>query len=170
MRLTASVVLAIGATAALAQPAGEVFSPRDGKFSVKFPGRPKDATQTAKSPLGDLKVFTATFATGEGNVFLISYTDFPAGATKAENRATLFEGVRNGLKGTDGNVLSEKDIEVGADKLPGRDIDMEKGKQRVRFRVVIRDDRLYQVAAIGTTAFATGKEATAFIESFELTK
>ena len=169
-RPAALVVLLLGTSAAAAQPAGEVFSPRDGGFSVRFPGRPKDSTQTAKSRLGDLRVFTATYATGEGNVYLVSHTDFPPGATKPENRATLFDGVRDGLKGKDGKVLSEKDAEIGPNKLAGRDIELEKGKQRVRFRVVVSGDRLYQVAAIGTPAFVGGKEAGAFLDSFELTK
>ena len=54
--------------------------------------------------------------------------------------------------------------------MPGREFVVDKGKQRVRYRVVLRDARLYQVAAIGTADFATGKDATQFFESFELTK
>lgn len=153
-----------------AQPKGEPFAPKDGRFSVRFPGMPKELTQTAKSPIGDLKVFTATYANSDGNAFMVSYTDFPEGAAKSENRGTLFDGVREGLKGKDGKLLDEKEVEVGPDKLPGRDIVIEKDKKRMKFRVVLRDSRLYQVAAIGTTSFVNGKDATAFLASFELTK
>ena len=40
----------------------------------------------------------------------------------------------------------------------------------MRFRVVLHDDRLYQVAVIGTAKFVKSKDATAFLDSFEVTK
>jgi hypothetical protein len=164
----AGSVLAILAIPVFAQPAGEVYAPKDGRFSAKFPGKPKETTQTAKSPLGDLKVFTATYATADGNIFMVSYNDFPEGAAKPDARDTLYDGVRDGLKGKDGRFIAEKAIEVGPDKLPGREIELEKDKKRLRFRVVLRDGRLYQAAAVGTSAFAAGKDATGFLDSFEL--
>lgn len=172
MRLTvaAAVVVLLPAGALRAQ---ETFTSTDGKYAVKFPGKPKIApAQTAKSALGDLQVNVATFATADASVFMVSYTDFPAAAVKPENRATLFDGVRDGLKGSKGTVTTDKDAAFGADKLPGRElvIDKDGGKGRVRVRVVLRDNRLYQVAVIGSAEFVSGKDATAFLDSLELTK
>jgi hypothetical protein len=165
-----AVVLVLVAAPAGAQPRGEKYEPKDGRFSVRFPGKPKEATQTAASQIGDLKVVTATYANSDGSAFMVSYTDFPEGAAKPENSGTLFDGVREGLKGKDGKLLDEKEVKVGTDKHPGRDIEVEKDKKRMKFRVTLRDGRLYQVAVIGTASFVKGKDATAFLESFELTK
>jgi hypothetical protein len=151
----------------LAQKPDEPFTSRDGNYSVRFPDAPKETSNIAKGPLGDLKVFTATLATAEGNVYMTSYTDFPSGTVKAETHATLFEGVREGLKGKDGKVLSEKEIEVGKE-LAGRELELEKGKQRVRIRIILGGNRMYQVAVIGTPAFV--KDGTKFLESFAVTK
>jgi hypothetical protein len=161
------VVLAVAPASA---QRGEAYAPKDGRFTVRFPGKPKESTQTAKSPIGELKVATATYATNDGNVFMASYTDFPDGAAKPENGGMLFDGVRTGLKGKDGKVLDEKEITIGVDKVPGRDIDIEKDKKRMKFRITLHNGRLYQVAVIGTPSFVKSKDATAFIESFELTK
>src|SRR5262249_29653818 len=140
-------------------------------YSVKFPGAPKVTTQTSKSEVGDLSVNIATYANSDGNTFLVSYADFPDKATKPENHATLFEGIRKGVIGKDGKLAGEeKKFEFGPDKLPAREFTVEKGKQRIRYRVILRDSRMYQIAAIGTEAFATGKEGTAFLESFQVTK
>ena len=118
-----------------------------------------------------MTVNVATYANSDGNAFMVSYTDFPASATKEENHGTLFEGIRNGVKGTDGKLVGEeKEIKFGPDKLPGREFTIEKGKQRIRFRVVLSGSRVYQVAAIGTEAFVTGKDGTAFLDSFHITK
>ena len=169
---TAFLAVAVGfmASTAGAQPAAPYIS-ADGMYAVKFPGKPKVAlAQTTRSALGDLTVNVATFATADANVYLVSYTDFPAGAVKPENRKTLFDGVAQGVKGK-GEIVSEKDTEFGAGKLPAREVvvDQEKGKQRVKFLVVLRDNRLYQVAAIGTPEFVAGKDATAFLGSLDLT-
>jgi hypothetical protein len=165
----AAPILLVTALANGQQP-DDKYAPKDGRYAVRFPGKPKELIQNTKSPIGELKIVTATYALADGSVYMVSYTDFPEGATKPDNRKMLFDGVRDGLKGKDAKVLSEKDVEVGADKLPARDIEIEKGKQRMKFRVILRDSRLYQVAAIGAVAFVTGKDAAAFFESFELTK
>ena len=171
----AGLVVALGLLytgCVIAQPMAEPFASKDGKFTVRFPGKPKETTTTPKSPLGELKVHTATYATAEANVFMASYTDFPDGTGKPETRDTLYEGVREGLKGKDGVAVNdmEKEFEVGKEKLPGREFDVTQGKQKLRFRVVLRGDRLYQVAVIGTQAFVESKEAFGFLDSFALTK
>ena len=112
---------------------------------------------------------TATYADSAGNAYMVSYTDFPEGAAKPEASGKLFDGVRDGLK-KDGRLIEETDVGVGTDKHPGRDIEIEKDKKRMKFRVVLRDGRLYQVAVIGTQSFVKGRDAKAFLESFELTK
>jgi hypothetical protein len=166
--LLAPVLLVTLSGLCLAQKQTEPYSPRDANFSVRFPEAPKETNNTAKSPIGDLKVVTATLATTDGNVYMASYTDFPTGTVKDDTRKTLFEGVREGLKGKEGKVLTETDIEVGKEKLPARELELEKGKQRVRIRIILGADRIYQVALIGTPAFV--KDGTKFLESFELTK
>jgi hypothetical protein len=145
------------------------YEPSGGRFSVRFLGPPKESTQTAKSQLGDLKVVTATYADSSGNAYMVSYTDFPEGAAKSDASGKLFDGVRDGLK-KDGKFIDENDVEIGTDKHPGRDIELEKDKKRMKFRVVLRDGRLYQVAVIGSTSFVMSRDAKAFLESFELTK
>ena len=165
--------LFLGLTAALSgQAPVEPYSPKDGNFTVRFPGKPKESTGSTKTPLGDLSVFTATYATSDGNIFMISYTDFPPEAAKADARDTLYDGVRDELKGKDGKVLADKAKDIGPKKLAGRDIDIErdKGKQRLRFRVVLHDGRLFQAAVIGTPKFVESKDAAAFLDSFEVTK
>lgn len=154
-----------------AQPPAEPFASADGRYVAKFPGKPKVSPQTAKSALGDLTVTVATYATADGNVYMVSYTDFPAAATKPENHKVLFDGVRDAIKGK-GEVKDEKDVEFGPDKLPGRElvVDKDKGKQRIKYRAVLRDNRLYQVAVVGTPDFANGKDAAAFLDSFTPTK
>jgi len=160
------IVFAFAAAPLAGQPPGEAFSPKGGRFAVRFPGRPKETHHATKTAVGELTVYTATYATPAGAVYLVSHTDFPAAAGTPAERATLFDGVRDGLTGKDGKVVAEKEIAVGPDKVPGREITIDKGKQQTRFRVAVKDARLYQVAVAGTGEFVTGADATAFLDSF----
>jgi hypothetical protein len=152
-----------------AQP-GEPYSSAGGKFKVRFPGQPKVVTKTSETDVGDLTVVTATFATSDGNIYMVSYTDFPT-APKANSHPMVFKGVRDGVCGKD-KLVEEKDFSHGPDNLPGREfvVDRDKGKQRVKFRAILREGRLYQLAVIGTPNFAGGQEAKQFLDSFEVSK
>jgi hypothetical protein len=151
----------------LAAPPGP-YSSAEGKYKVRFTDTPKVTTKNTETDLGDLTVTVATYATSDGNVYMVSYTDLPA-APKPQNHTMLFAGVRDGVKGN-GKVTEDKEFEFGSDKLPGREFLVEKGKQRIRFRVILREGRLYQIGVIGTEAFAKGDDAKLFFDSFELTK
>jgi hypothetical protein len=170
--LVATAILAFTGEQPIHQSKGEEYAPKEGNFSIRFPGKPKETTQITKSAIGEVKVFTATYATSDGNVYMVSYSDLPEGATKSENLTTLFEGVREGAKGKDGEILVADRFEFGPNMLPGFDLELkkEKGNQRVKYRIIVREKRLYQLAVVGSKDFAQGKEAAAFLKSFELPK
>jgi len=150
-----------------AQP---VYSSAEGKYSIKFPNTPKVTENTTKSAVGELTVTIATYAHSDGSTFMVSYTDFPAAATNPENHAKLFVGVRDGVS-KDGKVVGKEIVlTAGFEKWPGREFTVEKGKQRIRFRVFIRNQRVYQLAVIGKPDFVTGREANTFFDSLDLTK
>lgn len=161
------VLVAVVGTA-LAQP--DPYSSAEGKYSAKFPGPPKVTSKTTKSAVGELTVNFAIYANADGGAFLISHTDYPAAATKPENHKTLFDAVRDDVKGRDGKISDEKELAYGPDKLPGREFAVEKDKQRIRYRVLLCDNRLFQIAVIGSKDFVAGKEAGAFLDSFQVTK
>jgi hypothetical protein len=144
---------------------GQRVQPKNGGFTIRFPGKPKENTQSTSTPVGKLSIYTATFALPDGSVFLASFTQFPAEAVKPEVRGTLFDGVVKGLTGKNGKAVSVKEIEVGKEK--GREVLIDKGKQQMRFRLVVKDNRLIQLAAIGAGEFISSREAAAFLDSFE---
>jgi hypothetical protein len=170
MRLLTSASLLLLLLATAPAQDGVDLSPKNGKFKVRFPGRPKENTQKTKTPIGELSVYTATYATADGNVYLVSHTDYPPDAARPDHHATLLDGARDGLAGKDGKVVSDTPLPHAPDRPAGRELVIDKGKVQLRFRILIRDNRLYQAGAVGAGAFVTGKDATAFLDSFELVK
>lgn len=162
-----AVALLAFASSAAGQPK-QAFKSADGRFAVQFPGEPKVQSKAEKSAVGELKLTSYTFATNDSHIYLVTFTDFPAGATKPENRGALFDSVREAIRTRDGKMVgTEKEFEFGPDKLPAREFTIDKGKQRTRYRVVLHGTRLYQQAAIGTAEFVGGKDVAAFFDTFE---
>src|SRR5262245_42603229 len=166
--------LIVLASAAGAQPR-EPYTSDHGKYSIKFPGEPKVTEQSAKGGKDakkEVTVYIATYALNDGSIYMVSYSDLATGVDK-DKQAKFFDAIRDGVKGTDGRVLTETELlagKVGEERWPGREYTVEKFPQRIRLRVVLRENRLYQVAVIGTAAFVNGKDAEAFLYSLELTK
>ena len=70
IRAGAFLLLIALATSATAAQRGETYAPRDGRFTIRFPGKPKESEQTAKSGNGELRVVTGTYANSDGNAFM----------------------------------------------------------------------------------------------------
>jgi hypothetical protein len=162
------VAAACLAPAVLGRPAEEVYTSKAGGYSAKFPGTPKEGTRTQKASNGDVKVYYALFGTANGTAFFTSHNDYAGKASAEQRKVILDEIVKKAT--ADGKPADVKDIEVGADKLPGRAYLVDKPKISVRGVVVMKDARVYQAIVTGPKDFVTGKEATAFLDSLQITK
>lgn len=169
MRAALIAIVLVALTSATAT-AADPFASKEGQYKIAFPGAPKLTTKATETKLGALNVATATYANADGGTFMVSYTDFPEGAIKPDGHAAFFDGVRDGVLAGGKLIDSEADTEFGSDKLPSRGFTVSRNKQHVKFRAILRGNRLYQVAVIGSDNFVVGKDAKAFFNSFELTK
>lgn len=150
--------------------AGGDYAPSGGNFRIHFPGDPKESKQSPKSDLGPVEVHTATYATSDGNVYMVSYSDLPEAATKPENLDTLFKGVIDGAKGGRDVKVTMEAEQFGKRKLPARQLEFDRNKQHVVLWVVVSGNRLYQLAVVGTPKFCKSSDAADFLKSFEITK
>ena len=144
-----------------------------GKFRVKLPEKPKsDTKELALGTGGQTVQVTTERADGpDSSVFAVTFADYPESYRQVPAK-TVLDGVRDGLKGTDGKI--EKDDEVflgdGPDKLAGREIRIIAGKKVVHARVFLHGTRLYQVMVTGTKGPFPSKAVKEFHNSFELVK
>ncbi|MDB5306344.1 MAG: hypothetical protein JWO38_546 [Gemmataceae bacterium] len=146
-------------------PKGEAreFVSKDGKYRTKFPGEPKSTETTA----GGMTIHTTMLAPRSGEALTVVYFDLlveiPAGQAK--------EMLKKFGAGIKGKVESEKDVSLGKDKLPGREVVYSLDKAVIRQLMVLDGKRVYQVLVGGPTRESvTSKEADAFVGSFEVTK
>jgi hypothetical protein len=144
-----------------------------GKFRVKLPKKPdSDTKELALGSGGQTVQVTTERASGpDDSVFAVTFADYPESYRQVAAK-TVLDGVRDGLKGTDGKI--EKDGEVflgdGAEKLAGREFRITAGSKVVHVRVFLHGTRLYQVMATGRKDRFPSKAVEEFHNSFELVK
>lgn len=165
------LIAGLGLSATAAEPAIEykLFASSDGRYKALFPGPVKTETSDVKTPNGNRKLTFDSVQVAEGLIFMVTYVDVPDDVAKSPPGPRL-DKIRDGNKGAEGKVLLDKEVSVGVEKLPGRDIVIEKSNSAIRNRAVIAGNRLYQVMIQGQKDFVVSKVADRFIESFEPTK
>ncbi|MFO0822222.1 MAG: hypothetical protein U0792_03750 [Gemmataceae bacterium] len=150
-------------------PEFKTFASSEGRYKAVFPGAVKTDTFPIKSEKGELTLTVDLVELRAGTSFMVTYVDTPAEVAKLPAEGRL-DKVRDGNKGTDGKVTSDKPLTLGAEKHPGRDVLIEKPEGCIRNRIVIAGTRLYQVMVQGPKDVVTSPSADRFIDSFEITK
>jgi hypothetical protein len=173
-RTFALVGLALGlglTTAPADEPKVEYqqFASSAGKYKVLFPGPVRTETVEIKSSTGAQSLTLDSVSLPNETLFVVSYVDTPPEAARADPGPRL-DKIRDAIRGPDGKLVSENGVTVGFEKLPGRDLMVEKPATVIRARVVLGEKRLYQVMVQGSRGFVTSPTADRFFDSFEVTK
>jgi hypothetical protein len=165
-----ALAAALGTTALAAdKPEYKQFASSEGRYKVLFPGGVKSETQELKTDLGTLKLTIDSVELDDDVVFCVTFIDYPEELTKTDPPKRL-DKIRDGSKGADGKVLSEKDVTVGPEKHPGREVLIQKPDVVIRNRIVLAGTRMYQVMIEGSKAFVTSPDADRFFDSFQVTR
>lgn len=170
MRVWAFILLGLLVVAGVASAQDfKPFASGAGRYKVLFPGAVKTETSDITSGKDTLKLTLDVVELKGDTTFMVTYVDTPDEVAKKPVGPRL-DKVRDGNKGESGKVLEEKDITLGMEKYPGRDLLIETPSGFIRNRVVIVDKRLYQVMIFGNKDVVTSESADKFIASFEITK
>jgi hypothetical protein len=173
MRTRTLAFLALALALPAAQPPAGVeffaFASAAGRYKGIFPGAVKTETAEVKTPAGPRTLTFDSVTLANDVRFMVTYIDPPEDVAKQPPGPRL-DKVRDAAKGADGRVVLDKEVAVGAEKYPGRDVLIEKPLYAVRNRVVIAGPRLYQVLVQGPKEFVTGRDADRFLDAFEVTK
>lgn len=172
-RLFAVIGLALGLSLASAAQDPKLdfqqYASSAGKYKVLFPGPVATETVEVKTAAGAQSLTLDSVSLPGEILFVVSYIDLPAAAANVPSTARL-DKIRDASKGNDGKVLSEKDLTVGLEKFPARDVVIEKPGTVIRTRIVLGDKRLYQVMMQGRKELVTSPSADRYFDSFEVTK
>lgn len=154
-----------GSSAALPPPPPTHFiESTHGRFQAKYPEKPAKFTKK----VGENE-FTGYQCESPEAVCSVAYVDLaiPGGEPAEKIRERLDAARNDAVSDAGGAFTGEKDAKVGSGIL-GREFTATAGNKRLRGRVFLVGARLYQITVLGTEAFADSKDATAFLDSFQL--
>ncbi len=162
-------LVTLAAVVAAQPPEFKLYASTEGRYKVQFPGPVKTDTVPIKGDKAELMLTIDLVELRGGTSFLVTFVDASDEVAKLPAAGRL-DKVRDGNKGTDGKVESDKPLTVGVEKHQGRDVLIAKTDSYLRNRIVIAGNRLYQVMVLGPKDVVTSPSADRFIESFEITK
>ena len=144
------------------------YASDDGRFSVLMPGSPDEQTQAISTPVGsiDLHIFMVE---KPDIAYMVAYSDYPQVVVEKATTDEVLEGARNGaLAKIQGRLLSE-DV-ISYDEHSGREIEFTAmdGIGLGRAVILLADNRLYQVLAVGAKDSFPKNDVKRFIDSFEM--
>ena len=160
-------------TAVRADEKWETFTSKDGKYSVSLPGKPTESEKKVDSSTGELTIHMALLAPNNDLAYLVTYNDYPEAALSGTDKDGMLDNVRDlNLKSFGGKVASEKKINIGKDKFPGREILLEKPSETAvyRARIFLVNNRLYQIVIVAPKDIATNMGTDKYLESFKLSE
>jgi hypothetical protein len=133
-------------------------------YTATFPGEPRKSNKVLASAGGDLKIETQRVEYG-GMIYSVTVTTYPDSIADVPAEKIL-DGVRDGMKGTDGKLLTETSI--SRDEVIGRDLLIEAGKKNsIRAEVFLSKRKLYQVMVTGPKDLVANPESEVFLRSFQ---
>ncbi|MDB5306341.1 MAG: hypothetical protein JWO38_543 [Gemmataceae bacterium] len=168
MRGVLAVVVFAGATLTAGADDEKKYTSKDGKFAVAFPTDGK--VKTTKQEVGGGLTINMVVAEGKDRAYSVMFMSLPEAAKDVPAKNILDGAEKGAIDKSGGKLIKSKEIEFGKAKHPGRDILVEKDGNKVRTWIIYTDTRIYVVLVGGPKDYASGKEAQAFFDSFEITK
>lgn len=173
--IVAAIGPAIGAGSLVLLAAGppklETYTSAEGKFRVLLLPDPKITSDKIATSSGAIPFTNVRSDAGRGLSYGVTFADYPDSFQDLDPK-TILDGVRDGLKGSDGKVVSDTDVKIGPEgkQLPAREVKITAGKNTIRVRLLLVGGRLYQVMVAGSESSATSKQSDEFLGSFEIVK
>lgn len=165
----AAAVLACGAVLTAADAPTERYASVDGGFVAFFPVGAEVKVKTEALAVGLKSLVTTATVKAEARTFIVTSTPHQKGVLKANAKAVLDLGEKVVVGVPKTTRLSAKDFTVGKEKYPAREVLTLRDGNETRTRFIAADPVLYSLVVGGPKEFASTKEATAFLDTFELT-
>src|SRR5262249_8640746 len=127
LMLRSLVVFGIVLVAISNASADDKFTSKDGKFAAMFPKdkQPMESAKDVDHAGGKLKLTIFAAEVKKDVAFIVIWNDYPEAVAKEQPQDVLAR-VREGSKGPDGKVIDDKELTLGANKVPGRDYLLDK--------------------------------------------
>jgi hypothetical protein len=141
------------------------FTSKEGAFSVKFPGEPKQTNQDSNSELGPTVLHMFVVERNAGKyAYLVGYSDY---ASKMDSAKTLENVIDAQAKSITGKVTADKKVTLNG--WPGRMVTIEGDAVVFLSGAYAAETRLYQIIFVMQKGDTPPADTADFLGSFEIT-
>src|SRR5262249_10809830 len=164
-RLTVAVLL-LGLASVAAADEWKTYNSTSGRYSVQFPGTPKEVTQRMDTEAGSIDATIASLE-GPGAFYAIAYNDYPKDVTAKQTPDQLLDKAQKGaVDKVKGKLLNQKKVQAGG--YPGRELQIQApGDLEIAEHVYLVKNRLYQVLVVSPKGKAAPGDTKKFLDSFQ---
>ena len=147
------------------------FHSEQGAFSVIFPGKPLEQTETVNTAVGNIELTMFVAELGQTMACFVGYSDYPQEVLRATNGRELLANSRDGIvRAQNAKLLREHQIALGGN--PGlefvAEIQVDGHSALLKARSYLVRNRLFQAHAIALDAQESRQEIDRFLTSFRL--
>lgn len=157
------------------QEAGKVLAGKkqkyhsaDGKFKIMFPAEPTRSEDNVPTDLGDIKMVMFMYEKSPSEAYMVAYSDYPESSMQGQDPYALMEASKGGVLGNFG-ATGENVKRFKIQNYPALSFDGRGNAYCTSYLLVLRNNRLYQVAILKANELPAKKDVKSFIASFELT-
>jgi hypothetical protein len=148
----------------------DVFSSKEGGFSVEMASAPQQKKETVQTPDGPVDIHTLTFETqNPAAERWVVYIDYPLATVRGKGATRILDEARDGsVNNVRGRLLRERDIVL--EGYPGKEIEYEgetPAEEIYKSRIYLVKQRLY-VLLVTAPRNGASKDAEKFLNSFKL--
>jgi hypothetical protein len=151
----------------LEQATGEFvrFTSKEGAFSVKLPGEPKQTDQESNSGLGPTVLHMFVVERNAGKyAYLVGYSDY---AAQMDSAKTLENVIAAQAKSINGKITADKKVTLNG--WPGRMVTIEGDAVVFLSGAFVAETRLYQIIFVMQKGDTPPPDTSEFFDSFEIT-
>jgi hypothetical protein len=147
----------------------ETFRSVEGRFTVSMPGKPVKVTQTVESEIGDLD-FTMFAADSTKFGFVVGYSDYPEDLLFDAEIAEVLGRLTIALaKKVEGKLINKTVLDDCGDAATQFQVNIP-DQGILTTRLILDDNRLYQLIAMFPTNRQDEKKLAEFFDSFVITQ
>lgn len=146
----------------------ESYTSKEGRFSVKFEGKPKVSNETVDTELGPIGMGIFMYEKSPSEVYMVTYSDYPPDQIEGATAELLLSGAKEGAIESLGinGVRTEEWSELSGNT--SLDFTADNGTYFVRYKLVLVKNRLYQIAILAEGDYSDAKLSKKFFKSFKL--
>ena len=138
------------------------------QFQIEFPGEPETNKRTVPTEAGDIVMHTVMYEESPEKVFMLAYSNYPKELIEYSDPEVLLKSAQEGSMSNLGTSELSVNEKITYKGYSGLYYEAQSEELYVAYKIILVDNRLYQLAILQQSSPLNESEVTNYMESFRL--